>query len=190
MKTVILYSAVTIDGLIARQDGGVDWLDAYSRDPGGSDYGYAEFISGIDTTIMGHSTYRLAERLDGLASMAGFTNYVCTRTPGRPDTQFVKFMSGDIITAVKNLKQGTGKNIWLLGGGQINSLLVREGLIDTMVLSTIPLVLGEGIPLFAQPAPQSDFTLRSTRSFQNGLVQSTYDRRTGGTPPKPVSNSQ
>lgn len=175
MKKIVLYSAVTIDGLIARKDGGVDWLDAFVGDPGVGDYGYGDFIASVDTTIMGYETYRTTVKLDGLSSMAGFRNYVLTRRKDRAPSPRITFISENIHEFLREMKKGDGGNIWLLGGGQVNSLLLHGGLIDEMVLTVVPIILGDGVPLFAQPAPESAFILRSTRSYSNGLLQSVYE---------------
>ena len=174
MRKIILYSAVTIDGLIARPDGRVDWLDDFSNAPGDEDYGYADFISSIDTTVMGHATYRISLKLGGMPAMAGFTNIVLTRQKNRAPEDHVTFVSDNIEDVLNDLRRSDGKNIWLLGGGQVNSFLIQKGLIDDMVLTVAPIVLGGGIPLFAQPAPSSLFTLKASRTFPNGLVQSSY----------------
>jgi len=174
MKKITLYTAATIDGLIARPDGRVDWLDAFSNDPGGDDYGYAEFISTIDTTIMGHETYRVSLALGGIRAMAGYSNYVLTRKNDREPEEHVTFLSENLPELLRDLRHSHGKNIWLLGGGQVNSFMLRHGLIDEIIVTTVPLILGEGLPLFVQPAPTSSFVLNETRSFANGLIQSTY----------------
>ncbi len=128
---------------------------------------------------MGYKTYEVMKKLDGIEAMAGFTNYVLTRKKTRKAERFATFLSGKIVDRLGEVKKEEGKNIWLLGGGQVNSLLAGSGLIDEMVLTTIPIVLGEGIPLFAQPARTSVFSLASNRTFSNGLVQSVY-RKAGG----------
>ena len=176
MRKIVLYSAVTIDGLIARPDGRVDWLDAYGTDPGGSDYGDADFIAGIDTTIMGSETYRVTKKLGGIKAMANYENYVLTRKKDRTAEKHVTFLTDDIPAFVGALKKRSGGNIWLLGGGQANTLLLDAGLIDEMILTVVPVVLGEGIPLFAQPGKGSTFSLRGSKTFANGLVQSIHQR--------------
>jgi dihydrofolate reductase len=75
---------------------------------------------------------------------------------------------------VQQLKEESGKDIWLVGGGQINEVLLQAGLIDELIISIHPIILGEGRPLFAGRTERQDFTLTGTRPFDTGLVQLNY----------------
>ena len=174
MRKITLYTAASLDGYIAGPNGEIDWLD--SADQPGEDYGYAAFMETIDTTIMGTATYKLAESFGG-DPYPGKTNYVFTRqTPPPPDTDRWHFVNDDIVGFVRGLREAQGEGIWLVGGGQINTVMLNAGLIDEMVITMFPLVLGSGIPLFAPSASLTHFRTVSAHAYDNGLVQWTLAR--------------
>ena len=161
-----LYIAASMDGYIAGPDGEIDWLET----AGNLDYGYHDFYSSIDTTVMGSSTYKLTLTVDEFP-YADKANYVFTRGAPPPDTANVRFVSGDIASFVESLKSLPGKDIWLVGGGQINTGTLKAGLIDELILTVFPLVLGDGIPLFAPGAKRTRFRTTGCESYETGLVQ-------------------
>ena len=183
MRLLKLYIAATLDSYIAGPKGEIDWLDGDgSLDAGPSgeiegldagdtlDYGYSEFYDSIDTTLMGNSTYPVTLTVPEFP-YADKTNYVFTRGTPPVDTSHVSFVSGDIAGFVRSLKQESGTDIWLVGGGQINTVMLNAGLIDEMVLTVFPLVLGEGIPLFAPGATRSQFKTVGCETYETGLIQ-------------------
>ena len=119
---------------------------------------------------MGNSTYALTLTVDEFPYQEK-TNYVFTRGTPPPDTDYVRFVSGDIAAFVRSLKEAPGEDIWLVGGGQINTVMLNEGLIDEVVLTVFPLVLGEGIPLFAPGAARSPFETVGCETYETGLIQ-------------------
>ncbi|MDA0799169.1 MAG: dihydrofolate reductase family protein [Chloroflexi bacterium] len=171
MRKLTLYTAATLDGYIAGPNGELDWLDITATDPQQPDYGYNAFMDSIDTTIQGTTTYQLAAHFNK-DPYPGKTNYVFTRaTPPPPDSGVWRFITGDIATFVRTLKQEDGAGIWLVGGGQINTVMLNAGLIDEIVVTLFPVVLGNGIPLFAPGADRSEFHTLSSESYETGLVQ-------------------
>jgi dihydrofolate reductase len=171
MRKLTLYTAATLDGYIAGPNGELDWLDITATDPQQPDYGYNAFMDSIDTTIQGTATYQLAAHFNK-DPYPGKTNYVFTRaTPPPPDAGVWRFITGDIATFVRTLKQEDGAGIWLVGGGQINTVMLNAGLIDEIVVTLFPVVLGNGIPLFAPGADRSEFHTLSSESYETGLVQ-------------------
>lgn len=167
MRKVILFIATSLDGFIARKDGSIDWLFS------DQDYGYSSFIKSIDTTLTGHSTYKQVLTF-GEFPYKGTTNYIFSRTSQPPDGNPVTFISSDIAQFVRDLKQQKGKHIWLVGGGQINTVMLNAGLIDEMVVSIHPVILGEGLPVFAGQPNETKFRLARQKSFESGLIQTTY----------------
>ena len=166
MRRLKLYTAASLDGYIAGPNGEIDWLDV----DGGLDYGYAELYQSIDTTLMGSSTYRVALGAPEFP-YPDKTNYVFTREAPPPDTEHVRFVSGDIAGFVRSLKREAGRAIWLVGGGQVNTVMLNAGLIDDVILTSFPLVLGDGIPLFAQGAARAGFETTGCEAYETGLVQ-------------------
>jgi dihydrofolate reductase len=168
MRKVVLFIATSLDGFIAGKDGNIDWL--YTD----GDFGYTEFLKSIDTTLMGHNTYKDILQF-GTFPYPDKKNYVFTRQKREADSNPVTFITGGVANFVSCLKSEKGKNIWLIGGGQINSILLNNNLIDQMIISIHPKVLGEGIPLFkTESLSNLQFQLERHKVYERGLVQLTY----------------
>lgn len=175
MRKLTLYTAASLDGFIAGPNGEIDWLEIPGA-PEAEDYGYSAFFESIGTTLQGSTTYELAASHDDDA-YPGKTNYVFTRkSPPPHDSEHWRFVTGDIAGFVRELKEEPGQDIWLVGGGQINTVMLEAGLIDEMIVTLFPLVLGEGIPLFAPGARKTGFRSISSQSYETGLVQWTMAR--------------
>lgn len=110
MRKIKLYIAVSLDGKIAKPDGDVSWLDELPN-PDHLDYGYADFLSSIDTTLMGNSTYRQLLGFGIDFPYRGKTNYVFTRNTALKEDENVKFISHEPISIVKEIKSGKGRDI-------------------------------------------------------------------------------
>ncbi len=173
MRKIKLYIAVSLDGKIAGKDGNVKWLDALPN-PDQLDYGYAEFLNSIDTTLMGNNTYRqlLSWGID--FPYRDKKNYVFTRNRKLTEDKNVQFVNQDHVKFVGNLKSESGRDIWLIGGGEINTLLLNAGLIDEMIIFIIPVVLGDGIALFKGIPKECTLKMVQTRTYGNGVVEVKY----------------
>ncbi|MCB0620609.1 MAG: dihydrofolate reductase [Saprospiraceae bacterium] len=176
MRKIRLYIAISLDGWIAKPDGDVAWLDQIPT-PEGEDYGYAEFYAGIDTTLMGFNTYREVLGFGIPFPYPDKTNYVFTRQTDQADTEHVKFITADPATFLRELRTGPGADIWLIGGGQLNSALLQHDLIDEMWVFVMPIVLGHGIPLFAPPLPEKQLTLLHHQTYPSGVTLLKYEPR-------------
>jgi dihydrofolate reductase len=175
MRDVVLYIATSLDGFIARADGSIDWLDAYA----GGDFGYEGFLAGVDTLLVGGVTYRQMLTFEEWP-YADKRMIVFTRSEPAVADPRVEFVLEDPAGFVRQLKTGAGSRIWLVGGAGVISVLADAGLIDEIIVSTIPLLLRAGIPL-AWPGPADrDATadvplgLVSSVALERGVVQSTY----------------
>lgn len=168
MSKVILFIATSLDGFIAGNDGNTDWLFT------DGDFGYTEFYDSIGITLMGHNTYKFLLQLDYFP-YHDKKNFVFTREERKPDHNPVTFITGDVTEFVRELKAKEKEHIWLVGGGQINSILLNEDLIDELIISIHPIVLGQGVPLFKDKSLNNlPFKLINSRVFDRGLVQLTY----------------
>jgi len=177
MRKITLYSALSLDGFIAAADGSIDWLEQASFQLEGEDFGYRAFYDTIDTTLQGHKTYQQVLSFNLPFPYAGKKNYVFSRSP-RPEAAHVAFVQEDPVAFVRQLKVQKGRDIWLIGGGQLNGLLLKAGLIDELQLTLIPTALGEGIGLFGGVAmPFQNFTLLSQQTYANGFVRLWYARQ-------------
>lgn len=175
-RNVVLYIAASLDGYIAKKDGAVDWLFGESSSLN-IDYGYNEFYSSIDTVVMGRTTYEqlINELSPDIWMYEGKKCYVATRGK-REGNEKVEFISEDITEFVKSLKSKEGKDIWLVGGGKLIDEFVKKDLIDKYIITIIPTVLGEGIPLFIGKNPEIKLKLMGTKTT-DGMVEVTYVRR-------------
>jgi dihydrofolate reductase len=170
---VILYIATSSDGFIAAKDGSVDFLDPYNNS--GDDYGYKEFYDSIGTIVMGDNTYKqFGASAEFKEFYKGKPIFVFSRTSkGVADN--VTFVSGDVKAFIKTLDENSG-NIWLLGGACIAQDFLDNDLIDECIVTIMPDVLGDGIPLFKVSLLQDKFKLVEVKKFGLNVVQELYER--------------
>lgn len=176
MPQTILYIATSLNGYIARPDGNIDWLTSFPY-PASGDYGYAHLLSHIGTIIMGRRTYT---ELCSFGIDWPYTNmdtYIITgnkhlevRTPR------TYLLHHDFETFMNQLKASAKQDIWLVGGGEIVTMFANLDLIDRMIISIIPKVISDGIPLFAGSPIDSDWSLINTETFETGVVNLTYEK--------------
>lgn len=173
-RKTILYIAASLDGYIAKTGDNLDFLSIVEKE--GEDYGYHNFISSVDTVILGRRTYDWVMAHVPEFVHADKTTFIVTRTP-RPAIGNASFYTGDLNTLIAELKGKPGKNIFIDGGAQVVDMLLKEHLIDEMIISLIPILLGEGIRLFQDGRPEELQELVSTKQFDTGLVQLHYKKR-------------
>lgn len=180
MKKVILYIASSLDGMIATRQGGVDWLNTSNEllEENPNAFGYVDFYKSIGITLMGHNTYEEILSFGIPFPYSDKINYVFTRTERANDENPVEFITEDPVKFVSELKKETfGGDIWLIGGSQINKSLLNGNLIDEIILSIHPVVIGSGIPLFAEGTWKKDFEIIETVAFENIFVQIHFRRK-------------
>ena len=179
MRKVKYFVANSLDNFIARPDGGVEWL---FND--GTDYGMAEFFRSIDCMLFGRKTYEVAighsqpkrksRKAKKKSFSGGMKSYVFSRTlKAGPDDDFT-VVSENAGAFVRKLKSEPGKNIWLMGGGELAGSLLTEGVVDELSLNIHPVLLGKGIPLFQGLKLQLNLEVLSTKAHENGCVQVEY----------------
>lgn len=169
MRRVKLFIATSLDGFIARADGAVDWL--YTD----GDFGMREFFASVDTALIGRKTHDQMVAW-GHSAYEGMDNYVFSRTRRADDGVPVQYVSADLVAFVGRLRRQPGKDLWLVGGGDLIAEFRERDLIDDIILSVHPVLLGEGIPLF--PGRHEPLNLELTRctQYERGLVQVAYRR--------------
>ncbi len=173
MKKVILYIATSIDGKIARENGSVDWLELITTQEG-EDYGYAEFYNSIDTTLMGNKTFQQVLSFPVDFPYPDKNNFVFTRSKEVNISEHAEIIRKDPVEFVRALKQEEGKNIWLVGGAEINGLLLQHKLIDEIILFKMPVVIGSGISLFGEDSFFELLKLEETKTYNSGVVKVVY----------------
>jgi len=173
-RKVILYIAVSLDGYIAQPNDDLGFLSIVEQE--GEDYGYLDFIETIDAVIVGRKTYEKVISMGIDFPHADKDAYIITRTP-RPQKGNVKFYTGQLKTLVEKLKAEAGKNIFCDGGAEIVNELLKDDLIDEFIISIIPILLGNGTKLFKDGRPETKLELTSIKSFEKGLAQLHYQRK-------------
>lgn len=166
---ISIYIAASIDGYIARKDGGLDWLDRV----GGfdEDYGFKKLLSSIDALIIGRKTYEVATTVADpypgkkVVVLSNSLNSV------RNDMELYR---GDLAELLTKLHKDGIKHIWIDGGTTISQFLSCQ-MVDTMTLSIIPVILGSGIPLFNMIDKEIPFRVISSQAYPSGLVQLRYE---------------
>ncbi|MGD7043218.1 dihydrofolate reductase family protein [Jeotgalibacillus proteolyticus] len=171
MRKVVLFIAQSLDGYIATHDDSLDWLFSVE---GEGDNGYAEFFSTVDTVLMGKRTYDwVMQQENGVFPYPDKKCYIFSKADNE-DTEYVTFISGDISQFITNLKKEEGRDIWVVGGGNLLHSFFKEGLVDELRITVAPRVLGDGIPLFKKGDYHLDLSLSGTRTF-NQFVELHYE---------------
>ena len=176
---ISVYIAVSLDGYIARADGGLDWLPQ-PGDPGidpDEDYGYAAFMADVDTLVMGRNTFETVLGFGVEWPYEGTPLVVLSNRPVTipPElTGKVSAMGGTPAEIAAALAAQGVQHIYLDGGVTIQAFL-RAGLVDEMIITTIPVLLGDGLPLFGPLDEDIRLQHRETRGWANGMVQSHYE---------------
>ena len=170
-----VFIAASLDGYIARADGGIGWLDKYAA--GGEDTGYNAFMASIDGVVMGRGTF---EKVLSFGAWP-FRKPVIVLSRTLMQSEVRADLDGKVRISTltpKSLMDGLAAEGWrraYIDGGKVIQSFLREGLIADIILTRVPILLGNGIPLFGET--QDDVSLRhvETRAFNSGLVQSRYD---------------
>jgi dihydrofolate reductase len=173
MAEFILYIAASLDGYIARLDGSIDWLPSPGED--GDDHSYTKFYNSIDALVMGSNTYQQVLTF-GDWVYPGKVSYILTNQDLSTERTDIYFIRGGVEEVVENVNKKGYQRVWLVGGGKIASLFINRGLVDEYVITVIPTVLGEGIPLF-QSVPELKLDLISVQTYSSGLVELHYKKK-------------
>lgn len=180
MKTqrkIIVYIATSADGYIARPDGNVEWLNRRAR----LDYGMKAFYRTIDTILWGRKTYdwvlaywKKAGKKEGMFDTK-VANYVFSKKRTRRAAPGVEFVSEPVKRFAKRLRATPGKNIWMMGGGELIASFLDAKEIDEFDIHVIPVFIGKGIPLVAPRHRDIDLRLRSVKKYPDGSVRLRYE---------------
>lgn len=170
MRKVILGLGMSLDGYIARPNGTLDFLFVPK------DYSMGPFFTTIDAELMGRKTYEAALKMGGAFGGRKTKSYVFSRMQPPGERNGVTFVNETPGALVAQLREQRGKNIWLMGGGELARAFLKEDLVDELYLGIVPVLLGEGIPLFPSVFPQRDFSLLENKSYSKGLISLKYAR--------------
>jgi dihydrofolate reductase len=180
---VTIHMAASLDGFIARKDGGVDWLETADHFEGGDTLtaaSVAEFLKTIDCYVMGSRTYETALDFEakGLGwSYGGKPTFVLTRRALRKPRSTVEFYSGDLGRLVGERLRPHFRSIWFVGGGEVSAECLRIGLADEVRYSIVPTLIGDGIPFFKGLDMDVALHLLEVTAYKSGMVALRYEVR-------------
>ena len=173
---VSVYIATSLDGFIARKDGGLDWLnEANATVPDGEDLGFSAFMDSVDALVMGRKTYEqvlsFGEWPYGNIPVVVLSRHSIVFPPSVPDT--VTYSSEPLRELLKRLAEQGIEHVYIDGGATIQGFL-SEGLVNEITVTVIPVILGDGIPLFGPLENDIRLTHLRTTAYDFGFVQTTY----------------
>jgi dihydrofolate reductase len=180
MTRVVYYAAMSLDGYIAEPEEKLTWLMGFE----GQDYAgegavpmegtYDTFMEGIGALVLGSKTYEFVRNEDYWP----YTQpaWVLTNRDLEPfEGKDIRFASGPVTGIHADTVAAAGdKDVWLIGGGDVASQYIDEGLLDELILTVVPVILGDGLPLFARAVPDT-LRLTGTRPFDTGMVELRYE---------------
>tara|TARA_R110002095_G_scaffold152237_5_gene132380 strand:+ start:35989 stop:36534 length:546 start_codon:yes stop_codon:yes gene_type:complete len=176
---VSVYIATSLDGFIARENGDLDWLPGSdgAGDPTGEDYGYHEFMNSVDVLIMGRNTFETVLSFGIEWPYSEKRVIVLSSQPVQipselPDT--VESPSLSPADLIQKLSEDGHQRAYIDGGKTIQSFLNAD-LIQDLIITRIPILIGSGIPLFSPLDNDQKLRHINTHTFENGFVQSKYE---------------
>ena len=172
-RKIIVNIATSADGYVARPDGNLDWL---TERPAPKDfYGLSEFERSTDAKILGRKTFECSLQM-GARFGARAVNYVFSRQPPPASVPAgVNFVTTSIGAFAGHLRTQAGKNVWMMGGGEIIGSFLDEEAIDEFIITVVPTFIGEGIPLLAPRHREVALRLLGVQQFPDGVVQLHYE---------------
>ncbi len=187
MASTQYYVAQSLDGWIAERDGGLGWLTGYGgeaaegvsasaagpMEEGGA---YHEFYAGIGALAMGSATYEFVLDYGGWPYEGRPTWVFTSRSLPVPAGADVRFADGDVAEVHAEMLAAVGeRNLWVVGGGNLASQFADAGLLDELLVTIVPVVLGDGLPTFARRLEGRQLRLKGTRAFGNGMTELRYE---------------
>jgi dihydrofolate reductase len=182
------YCASTLDGFIAEADDTIDWLTGYrgsydgpDTEPGGRG-NYEVFYEGVGALVMGSVTFSFV--MDELTEWPykGKPTWVLSRRElAGPEGEDVRIASAEVGELHDEMVAAAGdRHLWVVGGGNVASQFADAGLLDDVIVTVVPVVLGEGKPLFDRRLPGGPMQLTGTRTFDSGMVELSYEIKRDG----------
>jgi dihydrofolate reductase len=182
MRTITYGGAVSLDGFLAGADGAIDWLH-FSKDV---QQVMTDYWKDVDTILMGRKTYAVAAAQTRATAKStkkakrrtlsepGMRTYVFSRTLKAIEEPSVELVAGDAVTFVRDLKRKPGKQICLMGGGELAQSLLAAGLVDEIGLNIHPILLGSGVPAFRDPGHRVKLALTECRRMEGDCILASY----------------
>ena len=166
MRKILLNLAVSLDGFIEDANGAFDWCFT------DQDYGMTAFLAGVDAILFGRKSYEVMLKLDP-NGFADKTRYVFSNSLEAVADGY-ELVKGDLSEAVQKIRNQPGKDIWLFGGSLLAHSLLQANLVDEMLISVHPILLGSGKPLFLETDGRTPLDFVEAIPYPSGLVQLRY----------------
>ncbi len=171
MRKVVLGLGISLDGYIARPDGSVDFLFMPK------DYSMTPFFATVDVAVMGRKTLDAGLKMTGgKFDNYGIKCYVMSRTQPPGQRHGYEVTQQTPAALIAEVRKRPGKNIWMMGGGELAREFLKADLIDGLELGVVPTLIGEGIPLFPAGFPELKFKLVENKAYGKGLLVLKYER--------------
>ena len=177
-RSVTMHVVSSLDGFIAKKDNSVSWLDSpgsiYEVGVSISEEEIATFIKAVDCYVLGSRTYEPALELGWPYGDTPVVVVTSREWPPASARKTVEFYSGDLTTLVDAKLAPRYRNIWLVGGAMLCQRFLELGLVDEIRLTIAPVLLGEGLRLFAGSLPEEKWNLKNVVAYKNGFVELSY----------------
>ncbi len=174
--TINVYIATSLDGYIATVDGGLEWLDEIPN-PDQNDYGFADFIDRMDALVMGRNTFEKVVSFDvWLYNKPVFVLSNSLQTLPEGYEEKARLVTGTVMKKLVDQLRDEGFENLYIDGGQVIQSFLEEDLVDRLIITQVPILLGDGIPLFGTLSKRLKFSLDKTERLGELLVMNTYSR--------------
>ncbi len=176
MSKVTIHMVSSLDGFIAKNDGDISWMrldDSFEEGIELTDEYIAEFLKKIDCYMMGSRTYEHALKLGW--AYGDTSVFVLTNRDLPKIRETVEFYSGDLKNFINDKLKPKYKGIWMVGGAEVTKEFIRLGLADEVVISILPIILGDGTLFFDYIGQEQKLHLTDVTAFKNGMVELTYE---------------
>ena len=171
-RKVVVHIGTSADGYIARPDGNLEWLTSRPKPKGF--YGLSDFMKSIDAKLLGRKTYEMSLRMGAKFDSTRRTIVFSRHATPVDAPSGVEFVNAAIGPFVSQLREQPGKDIWLMGGGELIASFLDEQAVDEFVITMAPVFIGDGIPLLARRHRHVPLDLRSVERFDDGVIQLRY----------------
>jgi len=175
MKKIILYIAASLDQRIAEPDGSLEWLIGF-QNSNKTDSSYKYLLASVDTVLIGGRAYRELLNMEVIWPYKEQMTYVVSRH-NWGDEENVRFITEDVIETVSVLRNEPGKDILLVGGGKLISMLLAADMIEEMQICYMPVILGAGISLFPEQPNESKWELIESKTYDSSILVVEYQKK-------------